>query len=162
MKELIIDYLAAYKHLDQLCKDVLDSDVGITEYIDEMEEEKTWGTRYVSGWNEDYKQLKHLRWMRNKLVHEVDSFDETEISESDIEWLETFEWRILNEQDPFALLKKYRNQVRKRKVEYVEREIDTAREIEKYDNDRIDFFKFVKIIFAAFIIFLIIYTIIGS
>ncbi len=162
MENLIIEYLSAYKHLDNLCKDILDSDVGITEYIDEMEEEKAWGIRYVSEWNEDYKQLKHLRWMRNKLVHEADSFDEIEISRTDIEWLENFEERILQEEDPFSLLRQYRNQVRKRKVEYIEREIDTTREIEKYDNKRIDFFKFIKIIFAVFIILLIIYTILGS
>lgn len=80
MENLIIDYLSAYKHLDNLCKDILDSDVGITEYIDEMENEFGQGSIYVLGWNSDYKQLKHYRWIRNKLVHEADSFDEIEIS----------------------------------------------------------------------------------
>ena len=49
---------------------IRDSDKhGVSLYIDEMINTPV-GSRYVKSWNEDLKQLKHYRWVRNQIVHE--------------------------------------------------------------------------------------------
>lgn len=39
MDNMILEFLEAYKSPDELCKQILSSDRGISEYIDEMERE---------------------------------------------------------------------------------------------------------------------------
>lgn len=95
-------FLEAYKELDELCKQVLSSDRGVSVYIDEMSHESR-GYR-IPGWERDYKKLKHLRWIRNRLVHENGSFEQNLVSVEDIEWLRTFYRRIIECADPFSLL----------------------------------------------------------
>ena len=45
-----------------------------------------------------------MRWIRNRLVHEINSFEDNLVSEEDIEWLHTFYHRIMECTDPFSLL----------------------------------------------------------
>lgn len=71
----ILEFLEIYKNLDELCRQILSSDRGVSEYIDEMDFDNQRG-QLVAGWERDYKQLKRMRWIRNRLVHEVDAFDE--------------------------------------------------------------------------------------
>lgn len=94
MNNLILEYLEAYKSLDMLCRQVLESDRGVSEYIDEMSNERQ-GEMLVAGWEKDYKQLKRLRWIRNQLVHDVNSFQNNLIDARDVEWLKTFQSRIM-------------------------------------------------------------------
>ena len=37
MDNMILEFLEAYKSLDELCQQILSSDRGISEYIDEMD-----------------------------------------------------------------------------------------------------------------------------
>ncbi len=53
---MILEFLKAYKNLDELCRQILSSDRGVSEYIDEMSNESQ-GYR-VAGWEGDYKKLK--------------------------------------------------------------------------------------------------------
>ncbi len=99
----ILEFLNEYKKLDELCRQILSSDKGVSKYIEEMCDEYK-GHRIVAGWERDYKQLKRLRWIRNRLVHETDSFVDNLIEETDVEWLQTFYRRIMDREDPFALL----------------------------------------------------------
>lgn len=108
MNNLILEYLEAYKSLDRLCRQILESDRGVSEYIDEMSNESQ-GKMLVAGWEKDYKQLKRMRWIRNQLVHDVDSFQDNLISARDVEWLRTFQSRIMERTDPFSLLAESRN-----------------------------------------------------
>lgn len=108
MEKSFLKFLEAYKSLDELCKQILLNDKGISQYIEEMEHE-IYGKIYVKGWEKDYKQLKHMRWIRNRMVHEVNSFNYYNISENDIEWLKNFRQRILSRTDPFSLLYLYKN-----------------------------------------------------
>ena len=101
----ILDFLAAYKRLDELCKQVLSSEKGITEYINQMDNQ-AYGKKVVRTWNLDYKQLKRMRWIRNQLVHEVNSFENQIFEESDIRWLEDYYERIIKQEDSFAILRK--------------------------------------------------------
>ena len=70
MNNINWDFIEAYKSLDELCKQILSSDRGISEYIDEMSNESQ-GRMMVTCWEKDYNQLKKMRWIRNQLVHEV-------------------------------------------------------------------------------------------
>lgn len=58
----------------------------------------------IAGWERDYKKLKKMRWIRNRLVHETDSFEDNLVNVEDIEWLHTFYRRIMECTDPFSLL----------------------------------------------------------
>lgn len=103
MDILILDFLEAYKNLDELCKQILSNESGISQYIIEMECEEQ-EHKGVPGWDNDYKQLKRMKKIRNKLVHDTDSFEQQLFSEEDIEWLKSFRSRILQLTHPFALL----------------------------------------------------------
>lgn len=100
-------FMNAYKHLDNLCRDI--NDLGVTGYIEEMErdmENDHIGVPQVPSWENDYKQLKHYRWIRNRIVHE-NHVDEDELCEpEDAEWLEEFYHRIIEQTDPLTLARK--------------------------------------------------------
>lgn len=112
MDNIILEFLEAYKSLDELCRQILASERGVSEYIDEMDKE-TQGYRMVSCWENDYKRLKKMRWKRNRLVHETSSFEEEFINAGDVEWLKTFYLRIMECTDPFSLLNQSKNTNRK-------------------------------------------------
>ena len=94
-----MNFMTSYKHLDNLCHQIYpDAQNGISGYIEDMENNPT-GNQQVRGWTEDYKTLKHYRWVRNQIAHEEN------MSESgDTEWLENFSRRIMDQTDPLALL----------------------------------------------------------
>ena len=52
-----------------------------------------------------HKELKHIRWMRNQLAHEV-SIDSDLCKPKDIEWITHFYDSILSGNDPLACLSK--------------------------------------------------------
>ncbi len=54
-----------------------------------------------------------MRWIRNQLVHEINSFQENLINVEDIEWLKTFRSRIMECSDPFSLLSQSGKTIRK-------------------------------------------------
>ena len=109
MNNRILDFLEAYKNLDELCKQILSSDVGISKYIENMEEEIQ-GFDYVKDWEKDYKKLKHMRFIRNQLVHEPNSFNNNLVILDDIEWIKDFQLRIIKCTDPFSMLNQMCNQ----------------------------------------------------
>lgn len=112
MNNNILEFLEAYKSLDELCKQILSSNRGISEYIDEMNHESQ-GHMMITCWERDYKQLKKMRWIRNQLVHEANSFQNNLVNIEDIAWLKTFRSRIMEGTDPFSLLYQSRNIKRK-------------------------------------------------
>lgn len=104
----ILEFLEAYKSLDELCKQILSSDKGVSEYIDEMKYENQ-GYQMVPDWERDYKQLKKMRAIRNRLVHEPHSFEDNPVNAEDIEWLKIFYRRIMECTDSFSLLYQSKN-----------------------------------------------------
>ncbi len=54
-----------------------------------------------------------MRWIRNQLVHETNSFQNNLVNIEDIAWLKTFRSRIMEGTDPFSLLYQSRNIKRK-------------------------------------------------
>lgn len=107
--ELNVKFQEKYKQLDQLCKDCYHSLDGVTNYINEMEKVLPRLSRVVPNSQYDYKQLKHMRWVRNQLAHEVGAFGTDLCTDSDIAWLDAFYRAMLSGNDPLALLRKNEN-----------------------------------------------------
>lgn len=102
MIELNVQFQEKYKQLDSLCKDIFSSAEGVSVYIKEMESTNWQLRRYITDWDIIYKQLKHLRWIRNQLAHEVGAFNSDLATESDLKWLTDFYSSILKRTDPLA------------------------------------------------------------
>lgn len=93
-------FMNSYKRLDNLCKDM--NGKGVSGYIEDMERNPN-GNYFIADWKNDYKTLKHYRYIRNKIAHDNYADEDNMCSEEDTEWLETFYKRILNQNDPLAL-----------------------------------------------------------
>lgn len=106
-----MEFLTVYKKLDNLCKDLLNTDRGISTYISIMED-KSSAAYFIQNWSDDYKALKHYRWVRNQLAHEDNVYEEDLCTEADIQWIIRFHKRILNHQDPLALYNKTKRKVK--------------------------------------------------
>lgn len=110
MLELNIRFHEKYKRLDALCKDIFSSKDGVTQYICEMEYTEPKYSRLIYNWDDIYRQLKHLRWVRNQLAHEVGAFDYDLCDEDDVEWLDNFYNAVLTSSDPLAKVGKMKRQ----------------------------------------------------
>lgn len=89
-----------FKRVDSICRDMLSADKGVSTYIEQMETTPASMRYQVAGWDDDYKKLKHIRWVRNKLAHETGN---VECTQADVEWLQGFHSRLLNRTDPLAI-----------------------------------------------------------
>lgn len=100
------NFFDEYKSLDRLCKDILESENGVSEYIERMEREER-GKMIVADWERDYKKLKSMRYLRNRIAHE-DGVNESDVcSPSDTSWVMQFQDRIMAEEDPLTVLYNY-------------------------------------------------------
>ena len=91
MTKVEIEFLEEYKRLDRLCQDMLSTLQGVSEYINRMELLFEQGEEFVDEWTINYKMLKHLRWLRNRIVHSV---EETECSLKEIEMITKINQKI--------------------------------------------------------------------
>lgn len=106
-------FMDSYKHLEKLCGEVMDDERRVSAYIDEMLRMPR-GSSLVRGWDEDLRNLKHYRWVRNQIVHEPNCSEETMCDPGDAEWIDDFYDRIMDQTDPLAL---YRKATRERSSE---------------------------------------------
>lgn len=109
-----MSFIDSYKRLEKLCNEMYGDTHGLSTYIDEMIG-KPDGSYYVSGWNEDLKQLKHYRWVRNQIVHEPGCTEENMCEPDDMRWLDNFYSRIMSTNDPLVLYRKVRSPQRVQK-----------------------------------------------
>lgn len=100
-----MSFIESYKHLDKICGEMFETQYGVSAYIEEMLNNPH-GSFLVRGWENDLKQLKHYRWIRNQIVHEPDCYEETMCEAGDNEWLDDFYDRIINQTDPLAMYRK--------------------------------------------------------
>ena len=96
-----IEFFDEYKKLDNLCKDILHAEKGVSEYIDEMEKIPISKSRLISSWDDDFKMLKHVRWVRNDIAHNNGN---SECEQEDIDFVREFYQRIMNQTDPFGII----------------------------------------------------------
>ena len=104
------EFLNEFKKLDKLLSEAYEDLHGVTAYIEEMKASDGEG---ISGWNNDFKRLKTLRNVRNKLVHEVDYDEVARVTKDDVEYVKDFYERFLKSTDPLAQL--YKNEKKKPK-----------------------------------------------
>lgn len=95
-------FIESYKRLEKLCGEILGDERCISAYIDEMLNTSR-GSSLISGWDDDLKNLKHYRWVRNKIAHEPNCTEQNMCNPNDVEWLENFYLRIMKQNDPLAL-----------------------------------------------------------
>ena len=101
-------FINSYKQLEKLCNEIYGNNHGISSYIDDMSK-LTSDSRYISSWDDDLKQLKRYRWIRNQIVHEPDCTEESMCECEDAKWLDNFYSRIMSGTDPITLHRKIRS-----------------------------------------------------
>lgn len=101
-------FLDSYKRVEKICNEMYGGNHGLSYYIEDMVKTPL-GYRYVSGWEEDLKQLKHYRWIRNRIVHDPGCTAENMCDMNDIQWLDDFYSRIITGKDPIAIYHKKTN-----------------------------------------------------
>ena len=96
--------MESYKRLDNLCKDLLSSERGVSAYISEMDRcQSTSHSVAIENWQQDYIRLKSYRHIRNQIAHVNYASEESMTSENDVHWIENFYQRIIDQTDPLAL-----------------------------------------------------------
>lgn len=97
-------FFEEYKRLDKLCSDAYACSGGVSEYIARMERKAAQGRRHTDSWDADYKKLKHVRWVRNRIAHDEGAgpFSAPE----DLKFVRDFYGRMLSGRDPLTLLRK--------------------------------------------------------
>lgn len=103
-----MSFIDSYKRLEKLCSEIYNDNHGVSSYIDEMINTPI-GARHIPGWDEDLKQLKHYRWVRNQIVHDPGCTEENMCEYGDTQWLDNFRSRVMAANDPLALYRKARN-----------------------------------------------------
>ncbi len=109
MRDLNVGFSDLYKQVDRFIKDAYSSQEGVSEYIRQMESLGYRFRAYVGCWDKDYKMLKHVRWIRNQLSHEV-SYDSDICGEDDYDWLASFSARLYSANDPISVGRRAVNQ----------------------------------------------------
>lgn len=104
MQKLDNEFFEAYKSLEKLCSDSFDCPHGVSEYITQMEAKDAEGRYRIPDWAQDYRMLKHVRWVRNQIAHE--SSDTGYCEKEDLAFVREFHSRMLSKGDPLAQLKK--------------------------------------------------------
>ncbi len=64
------EFFEEYKRLDRLCGDMYACQNGVSAYLAAMDDKALQGQSLVSCWRSDYRQLKHVRWVRNRIAHD--------------------------------------------------------------------------------------------
>lgn len=99
MDAIQIELLEEYKYVDSICRDMLDTEKGVTAYIEQLDETPMTVRYWITEWNDEYRQLKHIRWLRNQIAH---STENVECTQSDLDWLKGVHNRLLTQQDLLA------------------------------------------------------------
>ena len=105
MTQLDNEFFEEYKHLERLCSDMYFCRDGIRQYLEDMECQFSEGEKAIPHWAQDYRKLRGLRRTRNTLAHNV---SECQLcTEQDVENVIDFVDRIMQQQDPLAMLNLY-------------------------------------------------------
>ena len=99
MDNIHIELLEEYKYVDAICRDMFGTKKGVSAYIEQLDETPMTVRYWITEWNDEYRQLKHIRWLRNQIAHSTGS---VECTQSDLDWLKGFHNRLLTQQDLLA------------------------------------------------------------
>lgn len=123
-------FFEEYKRLDKLCSKMFACNNGVTEYITQMENKSSIGYLRIISWESDYKMLKRIRYVRNKIAHEPNWLQFSNYE--DLLNVRSFYKRILSGQDPLTVLnKKLRAELAKKNARRARTSSSHARSQEK-------------------------------
>ena len=105
MTQLDNEFFEEYKHLECLCSDMYSCRDGIRQYLEDMECQFPEGEKAIPHWAQDYRNLRGLRRTRNTLAHSVSEYQVC--TEQDVKNVIDFVDRIMQQQDPLAMLNLY-------------------------------------------------------
>ena len=147
-------FFEEYKRADKLCCEIYNSDKGITSYIDDMQNESSSYKKDVPEWYTCLETLQKLRYKRNILAHEADTFDIDMIDESELEFIKEFRKSLLERSDPIAKLEKIKQEKksiahRSQNTQYAAQQNDTK------NNDNNSIYFVCLSLLILFMIFLI-------
>ena len=94
-----MSFLNSYKRLDNLCKDIFQSEKGVVTYLENMQEIR-YNIPYRVDFDADYNKLNQYRRVRNQIAHDNYADESNMCSEEDAAWIEQFYGRILAQTDP--------------------------------------------------------------
>lgn len=103
MSQVNHDIFDEYKSVDRICKDIYNSDKGVTTYIDNMSEVSQWESMIIPQWEETLFALKRIRKLRNEMAHEEGAFEYADGTQGDLDWLKQFHNSLLNQTDPLCM-----------------------------------------------------------
>lgn len=100
------EFLEKFKQLDKLCRELygesVDSKLGVTMYIDDMERNTYRGRNKIADWDSKLRRLKRVRNLRNEIAHSTSQ--SYECGQADIDFVCEFYHLILERKDPLALI----------------------------------------------------------
>lgn len=114
MRELNIEFQEQCKRLNKLCREMYSSKEGVSAYIQDMDNTHYNDKRSIDSWDIVYRQLKHVRWMRFELAHDV-SIDTDFCEQSDSEWVKWFYNCIIKCNAPLAIVYNNKKQLASQK-----------------------------------------------
>lgn len=150
MNTINFDFFEEFKKLDKLCGNLYKEQHGITHYIDDMKAVPGLNYLDIPNWKMDLEQLIRLRHIRNHLAHTEGAFSENICTQKDIDWIQAFYQRILEQSDPIALLyqkSKLKNQTVKQTNNQV---------INKNSTSYEGVYLFLILVFIVFIVLIIV------
>lgn len=92
MDAIQIELLEEFKYVDAICRDMLSAEKGVSTYIEQMDATPMAVRCRIAAWDDDYRQLKHIRWLRNQIAHSTEYVECTQV---DLNWLKAFHNRLL-------------------------------------------------------------------
>ena len=152
MVNIDMEFFSGYKRLDNTLKDMYGTG-GVSRYI-ELLEQNSGNPVILKNW-EFYRQLKHLRGVRNQIAHsnESDSFT----TDEDMESLERIYKSFLDRDDPMCLLKA--EEERKLRRTDTRLYISKHRQSSSADDGKNNFLAFAAIFLFLIISFLVLISI---
>ena len=123
MLDIETEFFTQFKSVDAICRDMFLGEhiynnkgaevFGISAYIRLMETENYSIRAVFPEWDEQYKRLKRLRWIRSQIAHNVAT---SECEESDLEDIHRFYQQIMTQTDILARANRIKEQRAKGKT----------------------------------------------
>ena len=101
MREIEVKFLDEYKKADNLCAEKYEG--GISGYIAAMDATPEAQRAGIVHWDDDYRALKRLRWLRNRITHDTEGSD---CRKADLAMLSAFYGHLNKGSDSLNVLKK--------------------------------------------------------
>ena len=110
MKKLEIEFFDEFRKVETILNERFNCKSGVSEYINRMSEKQSIGEKKVPTWKDDFKTLKHLRWVRNQIAHNSEAEDICK--KEDLKVLKEFHKALDLGKDPLSLIARKKKAVK--------------------------------------------------